>query len=59
MQFFLQLNGPLGPGFGPILNLSTVPAGTVVPSTISTQDALNGIVITVPNNTTNVIITSA
>lgn len=59
MQFFLQLNGPLGPGFGPILNLSTIPAGTVVPSTISTQDALNGIVITVPNNTTNVIITSA
>jgi len=58
MQFFLQLNSPLGPGFGPSLTLSTIPAGVVTPSVITLQQALNGIPITVPNNTTVVVITS-
>jgi uncharacterized protein (TIGR02145 family) len=59
MQFFLQLNSPLGPGFGPNLNLTTIPAGPVTPSTITVAQAIAGIVITVPNNTTSVVITSS
>jgi hypothetical protein len=58
MLVFIQINGPLGSGYGPSFTLSTIPAGVITPSTVSTVDLLNDIIVDVSDGTVAILATS-